>query len=316
MERTLLFESHRACGRAEPNMEDGRHTENQRIAERLGEMAGLLAAQGANPFRASAYRRAAEVVAGLETDVRSLFDAQGLDGLDALPGVGRSIASAVAEMLTTGRWSQLERLRGAVDPTDLFQRIPGVGPTLARRIHDTLGVDSLEALEAAAHDGRLETVDDIGRRRAASIEASLDRLLARVRRPPSPRAGARREPPVEMLLDVDGQYRSLAAAGRLPTFAPKRFNPSGAAWLPILHTEREGWHFTALFSNTARAHELGTTDDWVVLYFDDDGHHGEGQRTVVTETRGALIGQRVVRGRESECRAVAEEAVSRRASGG
>jgi putative hydrolase len=86
----------------------------------------------------------------------------------------------------------------------------------------------------------------------------------------------------------------------LPKIAPRRFNPSGEAWLPILHTERGEWHFTALFSNTARAHELGRNRDWVVIYFHEDSGP-EGQRTVVTETRGPAAGQRVVRGREAEC---------------
>jgi len=120
------------------------------------------------------------------------------------------------------------------------------------------------------------------------------------------RSGARRsvegpEPPVEMLLDVDREYRAGAAAGTLPKIAPKRFNPDGSAWLPVLHTERPGWHFTALYSNTARAHELDRVHDWVVLYGEDAAHH-ERQYTVVTAGRGALIGQRVVRGREAECR--------------
>lgn len=64
---------------------------------------------------------------------------------------------------------------------------------------------------------------------------------------------------------------------------------------------RGDWHFTALFSNTARAHDLGRTNDWVVLYFNADDH-AERQRTVVTEQRGPLGGRRVVRGREQECR--------------
>ena len=84
--------------------------------------------------------------------------------------------------------------------------------------------------------------------------------------------------------------------------APKRFNPRNEAWLPILHTDRNNWHFTVLYSNTARAHELGRTHDWVVVYFYDD-HHQEGQHTVVTETRGSLVNKRVIRGREAECRA-------------
>ena len=61
-----------------------------------------------------------------------------------------------------------------------------------------------------------------------------------------------------------------------------------------------GRHVTALFSNTARAHELGKIDDWVVIYFESEGL--ECQYTVVSEFLGALKGRRVVRGRERECR--------------
>ena len=104
-----------------------------------------------------------------------------------------------------------------------------------------------------------------------------------------------------MLLEVDRLYLDQAFAGELPRITPRRFNPEGKAWLPILHTDKSGWHFTAMFSNTARAHELQKADDWVVIYFYDD-HHREGQHTLVTETRGPLQGMRVVRGREAECR--------------
>ena len=69
----------------------------------------------------------------------------------------------------------------------------------------------------------------------------------------------------------------------------------------MLHATEVGWHFTAMYSNTARAHALKRTHDWVVVYFYDE-HHREGQATVVTETRGPLTGRRVVRGRELECR--------------
>jgi hypothetical protein len=110
-----------------------------------------------------------------------------------------------------------------------------------------------------------------------------------------------REPDVSALLDVDREYRAKAAEDALPKIAPKRFNPEGKAWLPILHTERKSWQFTVLFSNTARAHELGRTADWVVIYFHTDTQ-AEGQRTVVTETHGELAGRRVVRGREADYR--------------
>ena len=116
-----------------------------------------------------------------------------------------------------------------------------------------------------------------------------------------------------ILLELDGIYREQAAADELPRIAPRRFNPERRAWLPIGHYERAGWHFTVLFSNTALAHQLGRTQDWVVIFFYDHDHR-EGQRTVVTETRGPLRGLRVVRGRENECREHYEQAAERSVS--
>jgi len=149
----------------------------------------------------------------------------------------------------------------------------------------------------AAHDGRLATVPGIGARRVEAIRNALASMLGRLR--PAPHEAAHR-PPVAMLLDVDHDYRQASRSGRLPTIVPKRFNPEGRKWLPIMHTSREAWHFTALFSNTALAHQLGRTRDWVVIYFYDT-QHWEGQCTIVTERRGPLAGRRVIRGRETEC---------------
>jgi len=101
---------------------------------------------------------------------------------------------------------------------------------------------------------------------------------------------------------VDREYRERSAAGELFRIAPRRFNPGRRAWLPVLHTERGARHYSALFSNTAHAHELGKTGDWVVIYV--DGPAGERQYTVITSKRGPLRGRRIVRGREDECAAV------------
>jgi hypothetical protein len=292
-------------GHAHQAMNDTRttaHDENAQIADLLRETAQLLEAQGANPFRVSAYRNAAAEIAAMPEGLRALFDDKGVAGLDALPRIGRGIAAAIAEMLLTGRWSQLERLRGAVDAAQLFRSVPGIGPGLAERIHEALHIDTLEALEMAAHDGRLEGVAGVGPRRSAAIRAALESMLRRTRVRPRAAPAAAGGPDVGLLLDVDREYRERAAAGKLPTIAPRRFNPEGKAWLPVLHAERAGRHFTALFSNTAQAHRLGKVSDWVVIYFYDH-EHAEGQHTVVTETRGPLAGRRVVRGREAECKA-------------
>jgi hypothetical protein len=277
-------------------------SDNEAVAHALRQAAEILQAQGANAFRVSAYRKAAANVEALPGRIRDVFQAQGREGLDAIPGVGAGIAAAIAEMLESGRWAQLERWRGTLEPALLFRTVPGIGPELAERIHDALGVDTLEALEVACHDGTLERVPGVGPRRTAIIRAALAEMLggARLRRRQRPSVAD--EPAVELLLDVDRDYRDRAARQALPTIAPRRFNPAHEAWLPVLHATRGDWHVTALFSNTAQAHALGRTRDWVVLYF-DGGDHAERQRTVVTELRGALAGRRVVRGREAECAA-------------
>lgn len=274
-------------------MEDRDAPSNADIAQILDEVAELLEAQGANPFRVRAWRMGAGAVRAHPEPVTRILARGGEAALDALPHIGPGLARSIAEAARRGRLAMLDRLRGEVAPEDLFATLPGVGPVFAHRIHEALGVETLEELEIAAHDGRLAQVPGIGERRAEAIRELLGHRLATRRRSPP---GGRPRPDVATLLDVDRLYRTQADKGELPRIAPRRFNPDRESWLPILHTEAHGWDFTALYSNTARAHELGKTGDWVVIYYARNG--GEGQCTVVTETQGRHAGERVVRGRE------------------
>lgn len=271
--------------------------QNTEIARRLEEVAWLLNEQGANPYRVQAYRCAAETLRRSDQSVTEILQREGTEGFRRLPGIGESLARSIREMVLTGRLPILDRLRGETDPVTLLASVPGIGPVLAERLHHDLGIDTLEELEAAAHDGRLTNIVGIGEKRLAGIMDSLATRLGRVRTPVRPATEA--EPPVAELLDVDREYREKAGAGELRTIAPRRFNPHHEAWLPVLHAQRGERHYTALFSNTARAHQLGKTRDWVVLYH--DGGRGEGQCTVITSQRGPLSGKRIVRGREGEC---------------
>lgn len=327
---------------------------NEEVAEILERIAELTEAQDANPFRVGAYRNAARTVRRRPRPVVSILEAEGIAGLEGLPGIGRGIASLIEELAETGRVRLLDRLEGAASPESVFARVPGIGDVLAGRIRRELGIETLEELELAAHDGRLAEVEGFGERKVQGVRDALAGMLGRSRRgrrgrrlrPPAiggdgwdagdPRrrlrvggraAGSGRPGPrgpgveriavkrdpasrpgdggragkasVADILSVDAEYRRRAEAGELRKIAPRRFNPDGTAWLPILRTGRDGRSFTALYSNTARAHRLGKTRDWVVVYWDSGGD-GD-QATVVTEYRGVLEGLRVVRGWEEEC---------------
>ncbi|MHC4940330.1 MAG: helix-hairpin-helix domain-containing protein [Planctomycetota bacterium] len=260
---------------------------NHEVADVLERVADLLEAQHASSFRVRAYRRGAETCRTLEQPLSEVSK------LEDLPNIGKSIASAITEYLHNGRLMLLERLEGQVSPEALFATIPAIGEELAHRIHEHLHIETLEQLEIAAHDGRLATVPGFGTRRIHAIRDSLEVMLRRSSRRRARAGGEPELPSIEAILEVDAEYRTRAEEGSLRKIAPRRFNPSGESWLPILHTDRQGWHFTALFSNSARAHALDKCRDWVVIFYERDGH--ENQCTVISGPEG----QRIVRGRQS-----------------
>lgn len=285
---------------------------NRKIASHLDEVADLLETQRANQYRVQAWRNGAAALRDLATPVADVLRDEGLEGLDRIPAIGPALARAIRELVTRGRLATLDRLRGEHDPAAVFASVPGIGPALAQRLHDHYDIETLEQLEIAAHDGTLEGIPGFGPKRVEGIRDALaTRLQYRTRRqregsttatPPARVAADEERPSVGELLTVDAEYREKSASGALPLIAPRRFNPSGEAWLPVLHTARGDGaprHYTALFSNTALAHRVGRTHDWVVIYF--DGRDGEHRATVVTATKGPLDGRRIVRGREVEC---------------
>jgi DNA polymerase (family X) len=283
-------------------------TLNLDIAARLDEVATIFAQQGANRFRVRAYRNAANALRSLRKSMAEIFRREGIEGLERLPGVGASIARAIRDILLHGRLAMLDRLRGESEGIAIRASVPGIGRKLARRFRDDLGIETLEELEMAAHDRRIEKFPGIGAKRLAGIRDSLAQRLGRIRR----RAGAPvrgRVPPVAELLDIDREYREKAAAGKLAQIAPRRFNPEREFWLPVLHTTQNGRHYTALFSNTAHAHERGKTLDWVVLFCDNGAT--EHRFTVITSEFGRLQGERIVAGREPECEKYYDRALTR-----
>ena len=268
---------------------------NAEMARQFRLAESLLEAQHADSHRVLAYRHGAETLEALDESAAAVYRHYGLAGLIAVPTIGRRLARAIAEMVDDGHWRWLDRLRGEVDPEKVLETIPAVGPKLAHRLHIELGVESLEDLERAVYDGRLGRMRGVGDKRWHAVR---DALVVRLHAQREEHRDREIDPPcrptIELLLSIDEEYRTKADLNQLPTIAPQHYNPTGAHWLPVLHTTRDDHHFTAMFSNTARAHELQRTADWVVIFADTPD---DDRWTVVTETQGPHAGERVVRGR-------------------
>lgn len=162
--------------------------------------------------------------------------------------------------------------------------IPGVGERLAGLIEEFVKSGEVELLESLRKEVKPEALEKVKEAKKDHPHSSAGGPLI----------------PVSLVLEIDAEYREKAAARKLKLIAPKLLNPEKKAWLPILAVSSKGWKFTVMFSNTATAHKLGKTGDWVVVYYESG--KGENQCTVVSEQRGPMKGKRVIRGREAECK--------------
>ena len=80
---------------------------NQQIAVRLDEIAGLLENQGANVFRVRAYRSAANTLRGLERPAHEILADEGVVGLTCLSGIGESLARSIERLALDGPFRAL-----------------------------------------------------------------------------------------------------------------------------------------------------------------------------------------------------------------
>ncbi len=134
---------------------------NTDVTRILTTLADLLEIDSANEFRVRAYREAARTIESLPRNVVEMVD-EG-DDLDNLPGIGASMAEKIREIAETGTLQQLEDLEQRV-PGELSEllSLPGLGPKRVKTLHDELGVDDRDDLQAAARRGDIQKIEGLG----------------------------------------------------------------------------------------------------------------------------------------------------------
>lgn len=180
---------------------------NDTAAERLNELAELVALGGGDSFRVRAYEKAARAIAEHPEPVDTLDE----KGLEAIPGVGTHIAAKIRELFTTGHIGELEDIRARV-PAGLrsLLDVPGLGPKRARQVYEQLGISSqAELLDAVRHE-RLRSLPGWG----PTSETALRRAIGQAQQ-----AGARMQ--LGVALEVAEEL--VAGLRLLPTVVDAAF---------------------------------------------------------------------------------------------
>ncbi|HEY4130907.1 MAG TPA: helix-hairpin-helix domain-containing protein, partial [Gemmatimonadaceae bacterium] len=142
--------------------------DSRTAAHVLSTIAAYLELKGENTFKTRAYQSAAKALLAFNAD--DLAPAHASGELAGVRGLGPATLAVVRDLVETGESSYLEQLRestpeGLLDMLD----IPGMTPAKIHRVHDELGIDSVEALETAARDGRITTLPKFGPKTAERI---------------------------------------------------------------------------------------------------------------------------------------------------
>ncbi|HLR22789.1 MAG TPA: DNA polymerase/3'-5' exonuclease PolX [Pseudogracilibacillus sp.] len=145
----------------------------------LEDIALHLELKAENPFRVSAYRKAAQ---GLEQDVRSLKE---IDDFTKIKGIGKGTKDVIVEFVETGRSTVLEELQQEV-PQGLIPllKLPGLGGKRLATVYQELGVTDRTTLKEACENGSLKTVKGLGEKSAQNILKALERESSRPERMP------------------------------------------------------------------------------------------------------------------------------------
>ena len=191
---------------------------NRELADTFTLIANLLEIKGETVYKTLAYRRAAESLLALAGDVNQYWKE---DRLLEIPGVGKSIAEKIEELMETGGLVFLQKLEREV-PAGLAEwlRVPGLGPKKVALIWKELGITSLDALTSAARDGKLRKLPGLGEKSEAQILAGIESLARRSGgRVPLGRAWSLAQQIIPQLMKVKG-VSAAEPAGSLRRMRP------------------------------------------------------------------------------------------------
>ena len=155
---------------------------NAAVAAILNNIALLLEMKGENVYRIRAYQRAVETLSSLPQELSDLRKSSSIAGL---PGIGAGLAETIEEALDGRPIAILEELHRDFPPDVLaLLGVNGVGPKLAARVYQDLGIQSIDGLAEAARDGRLAKLSSVGDKTASNIQRNNEAMRGRGSRLP------------------------------------------------------------------------------------------------------------------------------------
>jgi len=147
---------------------------NKELADLFNRMADILEFKDENPFKISAYRKAARIIGDLTQDIEEIAENGKLKNV---PGIGEGMAQKIVEYLKTGKVSKFEEVRkGVSDELIAIMDIPGMGPKTLAMIHKEKGISNLSQLERAVEDGSLVGLPGIGEKKVENIKRGIQLL--------------------------------------------------------------------------------------------------------------------------------------------
>src|SRR5688572_29889491 len=128
-----------------------RQMDKDQVADILVDIGLLLELKGENPFKTRAYQNGARTIQQLEEPLAKIVAEE---RLGEIKGIGEALQQKITELVTTGTLKYYEDLKASIVPglRDMLE-IPGLGPKKIKAMHDKLGIDSIEKLEAACKAG-------------------------------------------------------------------------------------------------------------------------------------------------------------------